>query len=456
MTGAENEEQYLRMDESTRAPQIVDGLSFIPIRTKPLPREFPGAHLMCEEEEAAVLRVCRSRSLFRYDGLDPQGEVSAFEREFCSFLEVRYAVAVTSGTSALHTALSALRAGPGQEIIVPAYLWVSVVAAVVNLGAIPVLAEIDDTFCLKPESVRQCITSRTAGIVLVHMNGAPGDAPKIAALAAEHGIFLLEDCAQCVGGSIGGRKVGTFGDMAIFSFQLNKNFSSGEAGCVVTNNDLLYRRALACHDSGYSRDGQEQLRLDDEEAMGWGRGCRLDELRAAVLRVQLRRLPEVIASMQRSKHRLRSLLSGYTEVSLRRVLDPAGDTGCFLLLTLPDRASAGAVNRRLRAHGIATSCVEASNVILEDYGLHIYFNIPALVSKLGTDERGTPWTLEENRGSIYDYHRGVCPRSDDLFARTQMLTIASNLEEQDVEDILAAFREVLDIVLPQAEKRILV
>jgi dTDP-4-amino-4,6-dideoxygalactose transaminase len=411
-------------------------------------------HRMCEEEEDAVLRICRSRSLFRYYGVDPQGEVSKFEREFCSFLGVQHAVAVTSGTSALNTALSALRVGPGQEVIVPAYMWVSVVAAVVTLGAIPVLAEIDDTFCLDPESVRLRITPRTAGIVLVHMNGAPGDAPRIAALAREHNLFLLEDCAQCVGGAIGGRKVGTFGDLAIFSFQMNKNMSSGEAGCVVTNDALLYRRALACHDAGYSRDEQDRIRLDDDGAMGWGRGCRLDELRGAVLRVQLRRLPEVIASMRHSKHRLRALLEKYPEITQRRILDRDGDTGCFLLTTFSNATLARTVNRRLRAHGIATDSVETSNVILEDYGLHVYFNIPALVRKIGTDERGTPWTLEENRDSIYEYHRGACPRSDDLLSRTQLLTIPSNLGEQDEEDMLAAFREVLGAVLPEKNESV--
>ena len=432
---------------------LMKDVPFFPIRTKPLPREFPGVHRMCEEEEAAALRVCRSRSLYRYDGVDPQGEVSAFEREFCIFLSVKYAVAVTSGTSALHTALSALRLGPGQEVIVPAYMWVSVVAAVVNLGAIPVLAEIDDTFCLDPESVRRCITPRTAGIVLVHMNGAPGDAMKIGVLAREHGLFLLEDCAQCLGGSLGGRKVGTFGDVAIFSFQLNKNISSGEAGCVVTNDPLLYRRALACHDSGYPRDEQNRVHLDDDEAIGWGRGCRLDELRGAVLRVQLRRMPEVIANMRHSKYRLRSLLESYEEVAQRRILDREGDTGCFLLTTFPDEATARAVNGRLRDHGIATDSVETSNVILQEYGLHIYFKIPALVRKIGTDTRGTPWTLAENRESVYDYGRGACPRSDDLFSRTQLLTISSNLTEQDEEEMLSAFREVLGRVLPKKKRQ---
>jgi 3D-(3,5/4)-trihydroxycyclohexane-1,2-dione acylhydrolase (decyclizing) len=114
-----------------------------PVRTKPLPLEFPGVHHMDEEEIEAAWRVLKSRSPFRYYGIDLQGEVKAFESEFASFLGVTHAIAVNSGTGALHTALSALGVGPGQEVIVPAYMWVSVVAAVVNLGAIPVLADTD-------------------------------------------------------------------------------------------------------------------------------------------------------------------------------------------------------------------------------------------------------------------------------------------------------------------------
>jgi dTDP-4-amino-4,6-dideoxygalactose transaminase len=426
--------------------KVIHRAPFQPIRKSPLPEEFPGVHRMDSEEEDAVLRVCRSRSFYRYYGVDPQGEVDAFEREFSAFLGARHALAVTSGTAALHTALTALRVGPGQEVIVPAYMWVSVIAAVVNLGAIPVLAEIDDTFCLDPRSVRSLITPRTAGIILVHMSGAPGDAPQLAALAHEHGLFLLEDCAQCVGGSIDGKMVGTFGDIGIFSFQMNKNMTSGEAGCVVTNSESLYRKALSSHDCGYSRGEDGLLQLEDETSFGWGRGSRMDELRAAILRVQLRRLPQVIQSMQHSKYRLRALLESYEEVQLRRILDTAGDTSCFLLIVLPDAATARAINERLRAHGIVTSSVETSNVILEHYGLHIYFNIPALQKKIGTDLRGTPWTLAENRDSVYSYARGVCPQSDDLFSRTQLLAIPSCLCNQDEEDLLAAFREVLEAV----------
>ena len=137
----------------------------VPVRREPLPLEFPGIHYMDEEEINAALRVLRSRSPFRYYGIDLQGEVQAFETEFASFLGVAHCLAVNSGTGALNTALAALGVGPGQEIIVPAYMWVSVVAAVVNLGAIPVLADIDDTFCLDPAAVEAAITPRTTGVI---------------------------------------------------------------------------------------------------------------------------------------------------------------------------------------------------------------------------------------------------------------------------------------------------
>jgi dTDP-4-amino-4,6-dideoxygalactose transaminase len=306
-----------------------------PVRTNPLPLEFPGVHQMDDREIEAVMRVMQARSPFRYYGVDLQKEVESFEAEFARFAGVEYALAVSSGTGALHTALAALGVKPGQEVIVPAYLWVAVVAAVVNLGAIPVLADINDTFCLDPAAVRRAITPRTSGIIMVHMSGAPGDVEAVSAIARENGLFLLEDCAQCAGGSFRGRRVGSFGDIAIFSFQMNKNMTAGEGGCLVTKDRRLYRRAVACHDLGYARDEEGRLISDDPELCLWGRGYRMDELRAAVLRVQLAKLPLTIGAMHRSKYRIRHALERFEGVQLRRLPDPDGDTGCFLITTYP-------------------------------------------------------------------------------------------------------------------------
>jgi dTDP-4-amino-4,6-dideoxygalactose transaminase len=409
-----------------------------PVRTVPLPLEFPGIHQMDIREVDAVLRVLHARSPFRYYGMHLQGEAESFEAEFASFLGAKHALATGSGTGALHTAMAALNVGPGQEVIVPAYLWVSVLAAIVNHGAIPVLADIDDTFCLDPNSVRRQIGARTRGIVMVHMSGAAGDVHAIRQIAAEHGLFLIEDCAQCAGGSIHGRKVGTFGDIGIFSFQMNKNMTSGEGGCVVTSDEQLYRRAVACHDLGYARDAAGRLMLDDPELSLWGHGCRIDELRAALLRVQLSKLSATTCAMRRSKYRIRRALEQFPGVALRRIVDPAGDTGCFLITTYPDAATAAAISQALRAEGIATYPQGVSNIVMTQWGLHLYYNNRSLV-----EQRGFAWSLAENSGLARNYAKGACPVADDLFERSILLPIPSCLTEWDEEDIIRAFEKTL-------------
>jgi 8-amino-3,8-dideoxy-alpha-D-manno-octulosonate transaminase len=418
-----------------------------PVRTEPLPLEFPGVHYMDEEEVEAVVRLLRSRSLFRYYGVALQKEVEAFEAEFAKVLGVAHAIGVSSGTGALHTALSALGAGPGQEVIVPAYMWVSVLAAVVNHGAIPVLADINETFCLDPVDLEKRITPHTKGIIMVHMSGSPGDVKAVEGIAKKHGLWLLEDCAQCNGGSVGGQRVGTFGDMAVFSFQMNKNMSAGEGGCIATNNTRLWQRAFACHDLGYARDESGRLIFNDPDLMLWGMGYRLDEIRAAVLRVQLRKLPRIVGAMHASKYRIREALAKFPGVQLRKIVDPAGDTGCFLITTYADADTAQRVNRALRAEGIVTSPQGVSNVVMTDWGLHLYFNNVSLVNTASVDGHGFPWNLAENQPLLRSYSKGTCPKADSLFERSILIAIPSCLTPKDEDEIIRGFEKVLKALL---------
>jgi dTDP-4-amino-4,6-dideoxygalactose transaminase len=413
-----------------------------PVRTIPLPLEFPGMHYLDDEEIEAAIRVLKSRSLFRYYGIDLQREVEAFENEFAEFIGAKHALAVSSGSGALQTALSALGVGPGQEVIVPAYMWVAVVAAVVNLGAIPVLADIDESFTLNPAALERRITPRTTGVIAVHMSGAPAHVPALLEVARKRRLFLLEDCAQCAGGSIGGKKVGSFGDMGIFSFQMNKNMSSGEGGCIVTSDIRLYQRAVAAHDNGYARDEAGHAIYDNLDLCLWGRGVRLDEVRGAILRVQLKKLPKIIARMRQSKYRIRHALESFPQVQLRRIVDRDGDTGCFLIFTLDSADEAKRINQALHAEGIATSSQGLTNVVMTNWGLHIYSNIVSLVNKTSTDGRGFPWNLAENRDSKFEYAKGTCPVADSLFERSILLAIPSCLAETDEDEIIHAFSKV--------------
>jgi 8-amino-3,8-dideoxy-alpha-D-manno-octulosonate transaminase len=373
--------------------------------------------------------------------------VDQFESEFASFIGVKHALAVSSGTGALQTALSALGVGPGQEIIVPAYMWVSVVAAVVNQGAIPVLADIDETFCMDPAQLERQITGRTKGVIVVHMSGAPANIKAIRDITRKRGLFLLEDCAQCNGGTVDGQRVGSFGDMAAFSFQMNKNMTAGEGGCVVTNDDRLYRRAFACHDLGYARDEGGRLIFTDPDLCLWGKGYRLDEVRGALLRVQLRKLPRIIENMRRSKYRIRKALEKFSQVKLRRIVDTEGDTGCFLITSFADAATAKRVNQALRSEGIVTSPQGVSNVVMTDWGLHLYYNIASLVKQTSVDGRGFPWKLAENASSKVCYDKGTCPVADSLFERSILLPIPSCLTTRDEDDIIHAFDKVIIALL---------
>lgn len=403
---------------------------------------------MGEEELDAVMLCVKSRSPFRYYGIDLRHEVDEFESEFASFAGIKHVIAVSSGTGALQSALAALGVGPGQEVIVPAYMWVSVAAVVVNQGAIPVLADINETFCMDPAQLEKQITERTTGVIVVHMSGAPADIKPIREITRKRGLFLLEDCAQCNGGSVDGQRVGTFGDMATFSFQMNKNMTAGEGGALITNDDRLYRRAFACHDLGYARDEAGRLIFNDPDLCLWGKGYRIDEIRGALLRVQLKKLPHTIANMHHSKYRIRKALEKFPQIQLRRIVDPEGDTGCFLITTYADAQTAQRVNQALRAEGIVTYPQGVSNVVMTDWGLHLYYNITSLVQKTSVDARGFPWKLAENAGSKVCYEKGTCPVADSLFERSILLPIPSCLTTRDEDDIIHAFEKVIPALLP--------
>jgi 8-amino-3,8-dideoxy-alpha-D-manno-octulosonate transaminase len=278
------------------------------------------------------------------------------------------------------------------------------------------------------------------------MSGAPADIKSIKKIAQRHKLFLLEDCAQCVGGSVEGQRVGTFGDIATFSFQMNKNMTSGDGGCVVTNDRKLYQRAFACHDLGYARDEKGRLNMNDPDLCLWGHGCRLDEIRGSVLRVQLKKLPRIIGSMHHSKYRIRKALEALPKIQLRRVVDPQGDTSSFLLTTYADANTARSMNQALRAEGIVTYTQGLSNIMMTEWGLHLYYNIASLVKRTSIDGR-SPWELTENAGSKFQYEKGSCPTADSLFDRTIVLAIPSALTERDEDDIIRAFQKVYTAIL---------
>ena len=382
------------------------------------PAPYPGAYWLDEREDRAVLDVLHKRSLFRYYGLQQPRHAAELEKTARDFYGVKYALGVNSGTGALMTAMTALDIGPGCEVVVPAFFWVATAGAVVSANAIPVLCEVDDSFCLDPHDLERRITPRTRLIVPVHMAGTPCDMKAIMAIANRHGIPVLEDCAQANGASFRGRKVGTFGRLGMFSLQWNKNATAGEGGLLVTNDANLYERCVAAHDLGIPWVKGAPC---ETGTVTWGSGRRMSELTGAVGSVQLKKLPLIIQHMRGSKHRLKAMLQGTPGLSFRRLNDEAGDSGPFLVLMLENEATAMRVTGRMTAAGLS------STVRLADYGLHIYSNVPQLAGKVPLSPAGNPWNLPQNKQSVYQYRKGTCPQSDVLFARSILLPIPSRL-----------------------------
>jgi 8-amino-3,8-dideoxy-alpha-D-manno-octulosonate transaminase len=419
-----------------------------PVRTSPLPWELPGAHWIGEEERALVLSVVEARSPFRYYGPDPQHCVDRLEAQWRERFGHPHALAVNCGTAALHIVLAAMAVGPGDEVLVPGYLWVSCLGAVVRLGAIPRLVDIDDTFCMDPADLTAKINDRSKAVLCVNMSGAPGRVAEIAAIASEHGLYLLEDCAQAIGASQNGRPAGSFGDAAIFSFQLNKNMTSGEGGMIVCKDEDLFKRCFAIHDLGYARSAAGRLDTSDPRFQLWGVGARMSELQGAMALAQLDKLDRITGAMRRAKWCIREALTDIPGLGFRRIVDPAGDSGPFLITIYRDGETCRRFTAALCAEGIRGPDGSLACIPMSDWGLHWYFNNASLVEKRSLSADAFPWTHPANDfAAAMDYRRGLLPKCDDMSERAALLTIASCLTDRDIDDIITAFRKVASVVL---------
>jgi len=210
-------------------------------------------------------------------------EVAQFESEFAAYAGATLCIACANGTDAIEMALKALGIGAGDEVIVPALTWISTAGAVNNVGAEPVFVDVlSGERTLDPRLIEQKITSKTKAIIPVHLYGLPARMPEIMAIARKHNLRVIEDCAQAHGAAIDGKLVGTFGDVATFSFYPGKNLGAyGDAGAVITNDAALAERIKRLANHG-------QLQKHDHKIIG--RNSRLDTLQGAILRVKLRHL----------------------------------------------------------------------------------------------------------------------------------------------------------------------
>lgn len=314
---------------------------------------MPGFEFFDEAEKKQIDEVMNAGILMRY-GFDAQRKgnwkAKELEQKISETFGCKYAQLTSSGTAALTTALAALGIGYGDEIIMPVFTFVASFEAVISVGAIPVLADVDESLTLDPNAVKAAITSKTKCVMPVHMCGSMADMDALQNICAEHDLILLEDACQSIGAKYKGKYVGTIGDAGTFSFDFVKTITCGEGGAVLTNHKDIY---LKC--DGYTDHGHDHLGADRGADMHpfVGYNYRISELHAAIGLAQIGKL-EKFLSIQRKNHaKLKSILSTIPEISFRKIHDEAGDSCTFLSWFLPDEKITGEVVAELKSQYIA-------------------------------------------------------------------------------------------------------
>ena len=358
---------------------------------------MPGFEIFGDPERREVQDVLTSGVLFRY-GFDAMRQnhwkAKTFETEFAQRLGAAHCHLCSSGTAALSIALAACGIGCGDEVVVPPFTFVATVEAILQAGAVPVFAEIDDTLCLDPAGVAAVLGERTRAVMPVHMCGSMARIAELDELCRQRGLILIEDACQAVGGTFQGRFLGTFGKMGCFSFDPVKTITCGEGGAVVTDDPDAYRRAPQFSPP--------------------------------------RKLDNILARQRRTQKALRAALESCPAVQWRRVPDPDGDTATFLNFFLPDEDRARRAARDLNAAGV-DGCF-----YWYDNNWH-YLRRWDHIRGLKTAAR----ICQSAMGICPDYRLARLPQSDRIMGRTISMQIKLSWTDDQIAQRAAKMAAVL-------------
>jgi 8-amino-3,8-dideoxy-alpha-D-manno-octulosonate transaminase len=408
-----------------------------PVRQRPLRSTYYGPEFYDDAELSELRDVLSKRQPFRWygPGSRPPAKVLAFEKELAGRMQTRFALAVSSGTAALTTALAALGVGPGDEVILPAWSWYACFNSIVMHGALPVFAESDTSFNIDPSDLESKITPQTKVVMVVHTMGSPADMDAIIGIARARRIKVLEDCAQSLGGSYRGKPLGSIGDIGIYSFQIAKTISSGEGGAVVTADPILFERATRYHDLGLLRPPHAAMigRTALEGLIG--NQYRMSEFTGAVLLAQLRKLDSIVQALRGHARRVYAGIEGLPDVRLRDRADPAGDIGSTVWLGFPSQGQRDRFLAAMSAENVpASPPLAAALVPLQ----------PGAVHKLTSHPNWPSFTSE--RGRSIRYGAECCPGTIAIHRRFAGVTLDPRFSRQDADDIVAAIHKVQPLV----------
>jgi 8-amino-3,8-dideoxy-alpha-D-manno-octulosonate transaminase len=313
---------------------------------------MPGFELFGDKEREQLNDVLDSGVLMRYgfDGMrNGHWKAKELERALEKRMQVNHAQLVSSGTAALSVALVCGKVGAGDEVILPTFTFVASFEAVLSVGAIPVLVDVDDTLTLDPAAVERALSPKTKVVMPVHMCGSMADLAPLKKICEKHGLLLLEDACQAIGGSYDGKPLGSYGDLGCFSFDYVKTITCGEGGAVITNNREFYKRADQYSDHGHDHIGKDRG-AEAHPILGYN--YRISELHAAVGLAQIERLDDFLATQKKNYTLLKQALGQIPEVSFRRVPEKGLENYSFLSFFLPTEDLAKKTMKAFSENGI--------------------------------------------------------------------------------------------------------
>ncbi|MCX5759330.1 MAG: aminotransferase class V-fold PLP-dependent enzyme [Candidatus Hydrogenedentes bacterium] len=386
-----------------------------------------------------------------YAGLK-ETRVQAFERVARETFGVKYAIGVSSGTGALHSAFVAAGVGPGTEVICPAIGFYATAAAVVTAKGVPIFCDVDASLAMDPTKIEELITQRTVAIAPTHVMGTVCNMSAIMRIARKHKLRVVEDCAQSCGGTFRGKRVGTFGDLGCFSISCYKIVGGGEGGLIVANDKRLWERANQLAECGglWRPDRFALPRYENE--IFCGTNYRMSELEAAVDVVQLKRMPATVKRSNAVKMRVLRELKTFKEIAPQRLNDPAGDVG-YLLRFFPETVELGArIVEALRAEGVscggraagrASSAMMRRRSDMPDW--HLYSYMYPITLQAGPNGPECVYTCKHytDAGGRVEYARGDCPVADDLYERVINVTLNQWHTARDCRSIAKGINKVL-------------
>jgi dTDP-4-amino-4,6-dideoxygalactose transaminase len=359
-----------------------------------------------QAEIEAVTKVLTSKQFMRYRGGEG-GYTEQFEKALQDKFQVRHALTVNSGTSALICALAAMGIGPGDEVIVPAYTWVATAMAPLAVGAVPVMADIDESLTIDPEDIERKITPYTKAIIPVHMINQPCNMDAIMAIAKKHHLLVCEDACQACGVSYHGKRVGTIGHTGTLSFNQFKNITCGEGGAVLTNDERYYERALMYHDAGcFTRSHASTIK----EPFFPGVNYRVSEIQGAIMFEQLKRLDGILDNLKASRKIMAQVFAKTGQFRPAPHHDEASAVNMSIIF--PEAASAKAYAEKHHLSPISES------------GRHVYTNWEPLLEQRAFHPKMNPFAWAQRK---IEYTPGMCQKTLDIVARAINLGVPYNV-----------------------------